>query len=72
MDVQAVGDEGEVELCRLGQLGLLFLEAEIDTGIGQRLWVAPFAPAVADTVDHGAEFQLTWLAHVLLLSAMLG
>ena len=72
VDMQAVGNKHEIKARRFGQFGLLLVETEVGTGVGLRLRVAPFAPAVADTVDHGTEFQLAWLAHVLLLSARLG
>ena len=63
MNVQAVGDEHEIEFRRFGQLRLLLVEAEIDAGIGQCVRMAPFAPAVTDAMHHGTEFQLSLLAH---------
>jgi hypothetical protein len=52
--VVAVGDEHEIKLGRFCQFRLLFVKAEINAGVCQRVRVTPFAPAVADTVDHGA------------------
>nr|GEZ59310.1 hypothetical protein [Tanacetum cinerariifolium] len=59
VDVQAVGDEYEVELRVFGQSGLALVPVEVSAGVGLGLRVAPFAPAVAHAVDHGAEFELT-------------
>ncbi|RMR96204.1 hypothetical protein ALP75_202662 [Pseudomonas syringae pv. actinidiae] len=63
MNVQAVGDEHEVEPGSLGQVGLLLIKAQVHTGVGQRLRMAPFAPTVADAVDHRAEFEVSLCAH---------
>ncbi len=72
MDMQAVGDEHKVKFGGFGQLGLLLVERKMGAGIWLRLQVAPFAPAVADAMHHGPQFQMPWcgwmwLAHVLLL-----
>ena len=64
MDMQAVGDEHEIELRAFRELCLLFVETEVDAGVGLGLWMAPFAPAMADAMDHRTEFQLAF-AHVL-------
>ncbi len=63
MNVQAVGDKHEIEFRGFRQLRLLLIEVEIDAGIGQGLRMAPFAPAVADAMNHCTEFQLALLAH---------
>jgi len=58
MNVQAIGDEDKVELCGLCQRRLPFVLGKIGAGIRLCIRVAPFAPAVADTMDHSAEFEL--------------
>jgi hypothetical protein len=63
VDRQAVGDEQEVELALLGQLGGAAVVLEIGAGAGLGVGMTPVGPGAPRALDHVAELQLSALRH---------
>ena len=58
-----VGEEHEIELSSLRELGELDVVAEVRAGVDLRFWVQPGRNVVASRMKKRAEFQVTLPCH---------